>query len=156
MPQLRILILMYLYLAREYNIVLRAELARKEVKDSPNRAAEMAAYMTHAKLQPLHSALLLQNAMPLFFKLQNFATCAILCRRLLDLSLPQNAQSEKAGPTVGGVEFGYPRSAGRRRHAVGFESLAVLVAHIADHVVMCCMVMSHTASGPCRCCMCMA
>ena len=82
---------------REYNIVLRTELARKEIRDDPNRVAEMAAYMTHAKLQPLHSALLLQNAMPLFFKLQNFATCAILCRRLLDLNLPQNAQYEKVG-----------------------------------------------------------
>ena len=75
--------------------MLRAELARKEVKDSPQRAAEMAAYMTHAKLQPLHSALLLQNALPLLFKLQCFATCAILCRRLLDLNLPQSAQHEK-------------------------------------------------------------
>ena len=77
--------------------MLRTELARKDIRDDPNRVAEMAAYMTHAKLQPLHSALLLQNAMPLFFKLQNFATCAILCRRLLDLNLPQNAQYEKVG-----------------------------------------------------------
>jgi len=36
---------------REYNVALRLELARKEVKDDPNRTAELAAYFTHAKLQ---------------------------------------------------------------------------------------------------------
>ena len=32
-------------------MALRLELARKEVKDDPNRTAELAAYFTHAKLQ---------------------------------------------------------------------------------------------------------
>lgn len=71
---------------REYNIALRTELARKEIKDDANRAAELAAYMTHAKLSPVHTALALRSAMSLFFKLKNLATCAIFCRRLIELN----------------------------------------------------------------------
>ncbi|KAK9804455.1 hypothetical protein WJX73_003595 [Symbiochloris irregularis] len=75
-----------LTIAREYNIALRTELTRKEVKDDVNRAAELAAYMTHAQLSPLHTALALRSAMSLFFKLKNLATCAIFCRRLIELN----------------------------------------------------------------------
>lgn len=71
---------------REYNVALRLELARKEIRDDPNRAAELAAYFTHAKLQPVHQALSLRSAMFIFFKLKNFATTAIFCRRLLELN----------------------------------------------------------------------
>jgi Coatomer (COPI) alpha subunit C-terminus len=43
------------FLCREYNIALRTELARKQTgADNVNRAAELAAYFTHAKLQPMH------------------------------------------------------------------------------------------------------
>jgi coatomer protein complex subunit alpha (xenin) len=41
---------------REYNVALRIELKRKEMKDDPKRTAELAAYFTHAKLQPVHQA----------------------------------------------------------------------------------------------------
>ena len=41
---------------REYNVALRTELKRKEMKDDPKRTAELAAYFTHAKLQPVHQA----------------------------------------------------------------------------------------------------
>ena len=81
-------------LCREYNVAMRLELARKEIKDDPNRVAELAAYFTHAKLQPVHQALSLRSAMFIFFKLKNFATTATFCRRLLELN-----PSAKVHPT---------------------------------------------------------
>ena len=65
---------------REYNIALRTEIARKEIRDDAKRVAEMACYMTHCKLSPLHTALALQSAMQCLHKLNCFATCAILAR----------------------------------------------------------------------------
>lgn len=63
----------------------RCELRRKELKeDDLNRGAELAAYFTHCKLQPVHSALSLRSAFTLFFKLKNYATCATFCRRWVD------------------------------------------------------------------------
>jgi hypothetical protein len=59
----------------------RCELKRKEVKDDEGRNAELAAYFTHCRLQPVHTALSLRSAMTIFFKLKNFATCATFCRR---------------------------------------------------------------------------
>ena len=67
-------------------MALRIELKRKEAKDDPVRTAELAAYFTHAKLQPVHQALSLRSAMSIFFKLKNYGTCATFCRRLLELN----------------------------------------------------------------------
>ena len=47
----------YLAVCREYNVALRIELKRKEMKDDAKRTAELAAYFTHAKLQPVHQVL---------------------------------------------------------------------------------------------------
>ena len=81
-----------LAIAREYNIGLRCELARKaiaadaaESPDAAKRNAELAAYFTHARLQPAHAALALRAAMVLHYKLRCFATAAGFCRRLLEL-----------------------------------------------------------------------
>ena len=74
---------------REYNIAIRTELARKEVRDNPARSAELAAYFTHAKLHPRDRALGLNSAMGIFWKAKNFATCATFARRLLELNVPQ-------------------------------------------------------------------
>lgn len=74
-----------LLIARDYNIALRVELKRREVKSEPKRAAELAAYFTHCNLQRVHLALSLRSAMTLFFKLKNYNTCATFCRRLLEL-----------------------------------------------------------------------
>ena len=71
---------------REYNIALRIELKRKEIRDDPKRVAELAAYFTHCNLQPVHMALSLRSAMSIFFKLKNFDTCHHFCRRLLELN----------------------------------------------------------------------
>lgn len=60
----------------------RCELKRKELRDEDMaRNAELAAYFTHCRLQPVHLALSLRSAMTIFFKLKNFATCATFCRR---------------------------------------------------------------------------
>ena len=77
---------------REYNVALRTEVARREVKDDAKRVAEMACYMTHCRLSPLHSALTLQSAMQTLHKLSCFATCAILARRMLDLNVPEKVR----------------------------------------------------------------
>lgn len=68
-------------------MAFRTEVARREIKDDVNRTAELAAYMTHTKLAPQHTALTLRAAMSAFFKLKNLGTCASFCRRLLDLDV---------------------------------------------------------------------
>lgn len=75
---------------REYNIALRTELKRKEAQtEDPKRAAELAAYFTHANLQRPHVALTLRSAMATFARLKNYNTCATFCRRLLELNAGQ-------------------------------------------------------------------
>lgn len=66
---------------------------RREVKDDAKRAAELAAYFTHAKLQPYHTALALRSAMVIFAKLKNYNSCATFCRRMLELNSPQKVCS---------------------------------------------------------------
>lgn len=75
-------------IAKEYMCALRIEIKRKEFKEDPNRAAELAAYFTHSQLQPIHLSLSLRSAMTLFFKLKNYNTAAGFCRRLLELNPP--------------------------------------------------------------------
>lgn len=78
---------------REYNIALRTELRRKETQaEDPKRAAELAAYFTHANLQRPHVALTLRSAMATFAKLRNYNTCATFCRRLLELNAGQKVK----------------------------------------------------------------
>jgi|TARA_B110000238_G_scaffold67658_1_gene74157 coatomer protein complex subunit alpha (xenin) len=75
-------------IAKEYACALRVEIKRKEFKEDPKRAAELAAYFTHSTLQPIHASLSLRSAMTLFFKLKNYNTAAGFCRRLLELNPP--------------------------------------------------------------------
>jgi coatomer protein complex subunit alpha (xenin) len=76
-----------LVIVKEYHIALRCELKRKEQKEEDvGRSAELAAYFTHCKLEPVHTALSLRSAMTLFFKLKNYASCLTFCRRLLELN----------------------------------------------------------------------
>ena len=79
-------------LHREYSIGLRCEVKRKASGDDPKRAAELAAYFTHARLQPGHCVLSLRSAMTQFYKLENFATAAIFARRLLEMNAPAKAR----------------------------------------------------------------
>jgi coatomer protein complex subunit alpha (xenin) len=93
-----------LSIAKEYNIALRIELKRKELGASDAaRAAELAAYFTHAKLQPVHQALSLRSAMSIFFKLKNHATCATFCRRLLELN-PGQKMAQQARQVLAACE----------------------------------------------------
>ena len=79
-----------LTIAREYNVGLRCELARKEAAAAGDagKAAALAAYFTRAKLQPAHAALALRSAMVTHYKLGNLATAAGFCRRLLEGGAP--------------------------------------------------------------------
>ena len=92
-----------LTIARDYNIALRCELKRREAKDDPVRAAELAAYFTHCNLQRVHLALALRGAMTMFFKLKNFNTCATFCRRLLELN-PDEKMATQARQVLAACE----------------------------------------------------
>ena len=92
-----------LTIARDYNIALRCELKRREAKDNPSRAAELAAYFTHCNLQRVHLALALRSAMTTFFKLKNFNTCAHFCRRLLELN-PDEKMAAQARQVLAACE----------------------------------------------------
>jgi len=98
-------------ICREYSVGLRCEVRRKELAaeaaaaaagpegDGARRAAarggaELAAYFTHCRLQPVHLALALRSAMTVFYKIGNHATCAHFCRRLLELSPPEKMAAQ--------------------------------------------------------------
>jgi coatomer protein complex subunit alpha (xenin) len=92
-----------LAIARDYNIALRVELKRREVKDQPHKAAELAAYFTHCNLQRVHLALSLRSAMTTFFKLKNYNTCATFSRRLLELQ-PDEKMATQARQVLAACE----------------------------------------------------
>ncbi|WPT11984.1 Coatomer subunit alpha-1 [Picochlorum sp. SENEW3] len=92
-----------LSIARDYNIALRVELKRREVKSEPSRAAELAAYFTHCNLQRVHAALSLRSAMTTFFKLKNYNSCATFCRRLLELQ-PDEKMATQARQVLAACE----------------------------------------------------
>jgi len=95
-------------ICREYAVGLRCEVRRKEraaeataappgseaAAAAQRGAAELAAYFTHCRLQPVHLALALRSAMTVFYKLGNLATCAHFCRRLLELSPPEKMAAQ--------------------------------------------------------------
>ncbi|KAK2187376.1 hypothetical protein NP493_168g04047 [Ridgeia piscesae] len=78
-----------LEICREYIVGLTMEARRKELPkrnvEEQKRICEMAAYLTHCNLQPIHLILTLRTALNLFFKLNNFKTAASFARRLLEL-----------------------------------------------------------------------
>jgi coatomer protein complex subunit alpha (xenin) len=95
-------------ICREYSVGLRCEVRRKELAaeaaaaapgseeaaKAARGAAELAAYFTHCRLQPVHLALALRSAMTVFYKQGNLATCAHFCRRLLELSPPEKMAAQ--------------------------------------------------------------
>lgn len=82
-------------IVKEYLIGIHCELKKREIKDNPTRVAELAAYFTHCKLENAHTVLALRSAIPAFYKLKNYNTCAIFCRRLLELN-PGQKTAENA------------------------------------------------------------
>lgn len=64
----------------------------------------MAAYFTHASLQPVHMILVLRTALNLFFKLKNFKTAATFARRLLELGPKPEVAQQVGAPWEGGIK----------------------------------------------------
>ncbi|KAJ1491759.1 Coatomer, alpha subunit, partial [Baffinella frigidus] len=83
-------------ICREYiTAVLLEQTRRGEFADDPTRNSELAAYLTHCNLQPLHLLISLRSAMSSSVKLRNFNTAASFCRRLLELN-PKAEHKEQA------------------------------------------------------------
>lgn len=80
-------------ICREYVLALAMELRRRELaaqKAEPQRQMELAAYLTHCRLQLPHLVLVLRAAMNAAFANKNYLTAAGFARRLLDLSPKQD------------------------------------------------------------------
>jgi coatomer protein complex subunit alpha (xenin) len=74
-------------IAREYLMAMGMEMKRRtDFKDDPYRQAELAAYMTHCNLQPIHVLITLKSAMICTYKVKNYVTSSSFCRRLLELN----------------------------------------------------------------------
>ena len=81
---------------REYITAVMLEQTRRgEFAEQPARQVELAAYLTHCNLQPLHLLISLRSAMSSAVKLRNFNTAASFCRRLLELN-PKAEHKEQA------------------------------------------------------------
>ena len=72
----------HIKVCREYiTAVLLESTRREQFKDDPTRNMELAAYLTHCELQPLHLLISLRSAMSSAVKVKNFNTAASFCRR---------------------------------------------------------------------------
>jgi coatomer protein complex subunit alpha (xenin) len=77
-------------IARNYILGFTMEIERKKINtkeslENAKRAAEMAAYLTHCELQPIHLILTLKAACNLMFKLKNCRMASMFAKRLLEL-----------------------------------------------------------------------
>jgi len=81
---------------REYITAVLLESTRMEqFKEEPKRNLELAAYLTHFNLQPLHMLISLRSAMSSAVKLKNFNTAASFSHRLMKLN-PKSEHKEQA------------------------------------------------------------
>jgi coatomer protein complex subunit alpha (xenin) len=81
---------------REYITAVLLESTRMEqFKEEPKRNLELAAYLTHFNLQPLHMLISLRSAMSSTVKLKNFNTAASFSHRLMKLN-PKSEHKEQA------------------------------------------------------------
>jgi coatomer protein complex subunit alpha (xenin) len=72
----------HMAVCREYiTAVLLESTRREQFKENPTRNMELAAYLTHCNLQPLHLLISLRSAMSSAVKVKNFNTAASFCRR---------------------------------------------------------------------------
>jgi len=72
----------HMSVCREYITAVLLESTRREkFKEDPTRNMELAAYLTHCNLQPLHLLISLRSAMSSAVKVKNFNTAASFCRR---------------------------------------------------------------------------
>ncbi|XP_057533840.1 coatomer subunit alpha-2-like [Amaranthus tricolor] len=86
-------------IVKEYVVGLKMELKRRELKDSPVRQQELAAYFTHCNLQVPHLRLALLTAMTNCYKAGNLITAANFARRLLETN-PTNENQAKTARQV--------------------------------------------------------
>lgn len=83
--------------ARNYCLAVNLEMTRKneasssnsQVQDPIARQVELATYLTYLKLVPSHVRLVLQSAMRVTSKGENFGTCKTICQRLIDTAPPE-------------------------------------------------------------------
>ena len=91
-------------IVKEYVLGLRMELKRREIKDSPARQQELAAYFTHCNLQVPHLRLALLNAMTVCYKAKNLSTAANFARRLLETNPTVENQAKTARQVLAAAE----------------------------------------------------
>ncbi|EKX53298.1 coatomer subunit alpha [Guillardia theta CCMP2712] len=83
-------------ICKEYITAIILETTRREqFKEDPTRNVELAAYLTHCNLQPLHLLISLRSAMSSSVKIKNYNTAGSFCRRLLELN-PKAEHKEQA------------------------------------------------------------
>eukprot|EP00960_Hanusia_phi_P033380 750435-Hanusia_phi.AAC.3 len=71
-------------ICKEYITAIILETTRRDqFKEDPTRNVELAAYLTHCNLQPLHLLISLRSAMSSSVKIKNYNTAGSFCRRLL-------------------------------------------------------------------------
>jgi hypothetical protein len=68
---------------------------REQFKEDPKRNMELAAYLTHCNLQPLHMFISLRSVMSSSVKTKNFNTAASFSRRLMEIN-PKSEHKEQA------------------------------------------------------------
>ena len=73
---------------KEYIVACRLASARKEEKNDV-RQTELAALLTHCKLQPLHELMCLYMAIGRAWTIKNLQTAGHFCRRFLELARSQ-------------------------------------------------------------------
>ena len=72
-------------ICREYLQATRLELARQASAKKPVRAAELAAYLSHCNLKPVHVLNMLMVAMVSAYKIKNFINAAAFATRILEV-----------------------------------------------------------------------
>ncbi len=76
-------------MAREYITAMRVELARRAEPD-PVKQAQLATLFARCSMQPVHVFLALRIAVKAHYKVDNFKSAAIFCRRSLELCVSSN------------------------------------------------------------------
>merc|ERR1712000_15873 len=89
---------MGLSICREYLTGILLETTRKEEKDGA-RAAALAAYFSHCRLQPKHQVFVLRTAMKASLDIKNYLGASSFARRILDIA-PSGALADQARKVV--------------------------------------------------------
>lgn len=77
-------------IAQQYVLAMRIEMERRKTDADPVRQAQLAAYFTHCKMQPVHMALALRGAIKAAYKIKCYKSSAGFCRKILELAVASN------------------------------------------------------------------